>query len=215
VKKLLQVLVFFILAFGGWLVLRPTDNSVALNEDQKVLSPKKAMEEVVREPSSTDEPKNNSKPKIEIIRPPERERHIEFVQRGVSYKWLDGVVAVSKSDPALQGIQVESSLGHFAIIHEADLPEGVKAFAVLERSNRGTKAIFTGVMKSITHNSLEVSQITAECPCIVEASYPAIKSHLLRPNSDTSLSEFQNCLSETSYFKYLEWEILASPRSSR
>jgi ribosomal protein L14E/L6E/L27E len=207
-------LVIFLVAFGVFSFSYQNDKVDQL----EVLSQKTPIktQPIQRFPSSNGEPdRQKNVKKLEITRPPQRERHNEFVQKDVSYKWLDGVVAVSKTDPALQGIRIESSLGHFVIIDEADLPEGVKAFAVLERSNRGTKAIFTGVMKSITHEALEVSQITSECPCIVEASYPAIKSHLLRPNPDTSLSEFQNCLSETSYFKHLEWEILASPRSSR
>jgi len=96
-------------------------------------------------------------------------------------------------------------------VRAGDVPVGTETFAVVERSDNGVLGVMTGVLKAMGDRG--DGDFLNECPGEMVESYPALKSHLLRPSGEPD--EFHNCLTALNRFKRLEWEILDRPRGPR
>jgi hypothetical protein len=128
-------------------------------------------------------------------------------QSGRQWRQLDGVVAVRTS----ARLPRVSELHGFSLVHSGDVPVGTETFPVVERTDNGMLGVMTGVLKALGDKG--AGEFLGDCPGTVVETYPALKSHLLRPSGEPD--DFMNCLAALNRFKRLEWEILDRPRGPR
>jgi len=206
--------IFLSLAVVAWWFYATSKTDVRI-EPEKITPAARPSPAVVIAPSASRSPAQVAAPlnppRNEVAQLPEHDRDYStkppLKQSGREWRYLDGVVAVRPSGqlPSL------SELHGFSLVRAADVAVGTETFAVVERSDNGILGVMTGVLKAMGDRG--AGDFLNHCPGEVVESYPALKSHLLRPSGEPD--EFHYCLTALNRFKRLEWEILDRPRGPR